>query len=322
MCVSSLSQYPSSRVLVVLFLTLLGLQPQSAQAEPRTRVSLNGEIAPVFFNDGDSFRVLSGSYKGSKARLAGFNTLESYGAVHSWGTWTKKELYALAKMGTYNAREGVWTCTSDLSKDTYGRYLWTCPDLIVDQIRKGYAHAMSVTSEPATPDAVQAQREAIKEKRGIWAHGVPEYVLTSIHSADERASDKATYNRLVSSVDGHSLKWKHEDIYSECDNVCWKPSQEDRYRRYAERWAKHPRVAGWVSAYTPEQQIALATVHLEKNESAQEWQDPQHEKDGNSVFMELDQEGWGDAARSDMETCMLHVDFRRRFGAARAVCLK
>ena len=113
----------SSRMSIYITLaSILGLGfVLNVHGTPRTRVSLNGQVAPVFFNDGDSFRVLSGDLKGSKARLAGFNTLESYGAVHSWGSWTKKELYALAKMGTYNAREGIWTCTSDLSTDTYGR---------------------------------------------------------------------------------------------------------------------------------------------------------------------------------------------------------
>ncbi|MCB9646031.1 MAG: hypothetical protein H6730_05445 [Deltaproteobacteria bacterium] len=29
-----------------------------------------------------------------------------------------------------------------------------------------------------------------------------------------------TYNRLVSSVDGHSAKWLHENSYDECQDVC------------------------------------------------------------------------------------------------------
>ena len=46
-----------------------------------TRVFLNGAPAPVYFNDGDTFRVLGGRFSGMRARLAGFNTLESYGNV-------------------------------------------------------------------------------------------------------------------------------------------------------------------------------------------------------------------------------------------------
>ena len=67
-------------------------------------------------------------------------------------------------MGTYNAREGVWYVLR-ISVPTYGRYLWVCPDVIGDQIKKGYAHAMSVTAEPAHPDAVAAQQDAIKNQR-------------------------------------------------------------------------------------------------------------------------------------------------------------
>lgn len=307
-------------LLCTALLSLFGLS--QSFANPKTAVTLNGEIAPVFFNDGDSFRVLSGDLKGSKARLAGFNTLESYGAVHSWGAWTKKELYALAKMGTYNAREGTWNCTSDLSTDTYGRYLWICPDLIVDQIKKGYAHAMSVTSKSASPDAVAAQRDAVKNKRGIWAHGVPEYVLTSLHSVDEQTSDRKTYNRLVSSVDGHSLKWEHTEQYKECQDVCWKPSKEDRYKRFVQRWSQREEVNTWISQYDEETQIKNLSALLDGKVSEATWKDSAHQADAQKAFDALKNEGWVDAAHSEIETCMLYVDFRRRFGASRAVCLK
>ena len=307
---------------VVFSVALMISAPHQSAATPKTRVTLNGKSAPVYFNDGDSFRVLGGSLKGSKARLSGFNTLESYGAVHSWGDWTKKELYALAKMGTYNAREGIWTCTSDLSKDTYGRYLWVCPDLVVDQIKKGYAHAMSVTAEPAKPAAVAAQREAVKNKRGIWAHGVPEYVLTSIHSATERSDGRPSYNRLVSSVDGHSLKVKHRDTYEECEDVCWQPSKADRYQRFAQRWSRHAKVSPWVEGYDAEEREQLITALIDQADSDALWRDPSHRDAGVKAFEEMKSAGWVDAARSELKTCMLYVDFRRRFGASRAVCLK
>ncbi len=316
------SKMSSSAFISVISLIAFCLWGGNALANPRTSVSLNGQVSPVFFNDGDSFRVLSGEYKGSKARLAGFNTLESYGAVHSWGTWTKKELYALAKMGTYNAREGTWECISDLSTDTYGRYLWICPDLVVDQIKKGYAHAMSVTSESAGADAVAAQKDAVKNKRGIWAHGVPEYVLTSLHSVEEQSSDRATYNRLVSSVDGHSLKWKHTDKYEECQDVCWKPSKEDRYQRFTQRFAKHKSVASWIASYDEATQSKNMSAFLDGQKEKMEWKEDSHKEAAQKVLAEMQEAGWVDAAQSEIETCMLYVDFRRRFGASRAVCLK
>ena len=190
-----------------------------AVARPMSRVFLNGVPAPVYFNDGDSFTVLGGPMDGTKARLAGYNTLESFGPVHRWGKWSAHELYVQSKMATLNARRGVWHCHSELNRDGYGRILWTCPDLILDQIRKGMAHAMTVTEEPAPPDQLEAMRSAQAEKRGIWAHGIPEYILTSTHSNDEGYAG-ATYNRLVSTKTGASRKWLHGDIYKDCQEVC------------------------------------------------------------------------------------------------------
>ena len=193
------------------------LVASSAEAVPATKVFLNGVPTPVYFNDGDSFRVLAGRLRGTRARLKGFNTLESYGPVHQWGTWTRQELSNYATLGTLNARRGVWRCTSDMKKDFYGRILWDCPDLAVDQVRKGYAHALTVTSQPAAAPLLAAQMEAITAKRGFWAHGVPDFVMTSTHSTTEGWKP---YNRLVSSYKGFSKKWKHKHAYRECQTVC------------------------------------------------------------------------------------------------------
>jgi hypothetical protein len=97
--------------------------------------------------------------------------------------------------------------------------LWDCPDLIEDQIRKGLAHAMTVTDQPAPERYLKAQRLAQQERRGLWAHGVPAFVLTSLHSNDEGYEGK-TYNRLVSTVTGSSTKWLHKDNYDECQWIC------------------------------------------------------------------------------------------------------
>lgn len=72
---------------------LLLPERESVAAESQTKIILNGKPVPVHFNDGDSFRVLAGEFKDAKARLFGYNTLESYGAVHQWGTWDAHELY-------------------------------------------------------------------------------------------------------------------------------------------------------------------------------------------------------------------------------------
>ena len=93
-----------------------------AMAGARAMVKVNGTPSPVYFNDGDSFRVLEGKYTGTKGRLAGFNTLESHGPVHRWGKWTAKELYINAKMATRNAERGSWACQSEGEKDIYAEY--------------------------------------------------------------------------------------------------------------------------------------------------------------------------------------------------------
>jgi len=224
-----------SVALLALFAALVGLTTE-ASAIAASKVFLNGVPYPVFFNDGDSFRVLGGPLKGSKARLAGFNTLESYGTTHSWGGWTSRELYHNAKMGTYNARRGpcwnertksykakcnkAWHCTSDMKRDGYGRILWWCPDLAEDQVRKGLAHVMSVRGG-GIPILIKAQVDAIKYKRGMWSHGVPKYIVTSLHSADEPWFKGLPYNRMVLSTTGASRKWRHRRLYNECDTVCW-----------------------------------------------------------------------------------------------------
>lgn len=190
-----------------------------ADAKPTSRVYLNGVPTPVFFSDGDSFTVLGGAMAGSRTRLSGYNSLESFGPAHRWGTWNAHELYVNAKMATLNARRGVWRCTSDLRRDGYGRTLWDCPDLALDQVRKGLAHAMTITDDPAPAHLLAAQQAAIAEQRGMWAKGVPTHVLTSLHSNDE-GYEGTTYNRLVSVQDGHSVKWLHKDNYPECHEVC------------------------------------------------------------------------------------------------------
>jgi endonuclease YncB( thermonuclease family) len=209
----------AAAAVVIFSLVACTLLSDAAIAKPVSRVFLNGVPTPVYFNDGDSFTVLGGQLEGARTRLSGYNSLESFGPCHRWGNWNAHELYVLAKMATLNARRGVWHCKSDMKRDGYGRTVWDCPDLAIDQIRKGLAHAMTVTDEPAPAEHLAAQRLAMAERRGIWAHGVPTHVLTSLHSNDE-GYEGTTYNRLVSTTDGHSDKWLHKDVYRECQEVC------------------------------------------------------------------------------------------------------
>jgi hypothetical protein len=78
---------------------------------------------------------------------------------------------------------------------------------------------MTITDQPSPPELVEAQLLAQAERRGMWAHGVPKYIVTSTHSADEGYAG-TTYNRLISTADGHTERWEHHDNYKECDEVC------------------------------------------------------------------------------------------------------
>ncbi len=296
--------------------------PHVARAgDPVTKVYLNGVASPVFFNDGDSYRVLAGKFRGTKARLEGFNTLESFGPVHKWGDWDFHELYVIAKLGAYNGRRGVWHCESDLSQDTYGRTLWWCPDLVVDSVRKGLAHAMSVKG-PARPEVIAAQQEAIKAKRGMWAHGVPDFILTSTHSTTEGGGrDGLTYNRLVSTKDGHSLKWLHENAYKECEVVCHhvlEPTPE-LVAKVLAKVKSDPSIASIVEQYNDEELTKLVTsfIHYE----AVGWmKDKAHLLPFTRALVGYRKAGLIPVGK--VGSCMIYTDFRRRFGGGKAECLK
>ncbi len=300
--------------------SLLFMSP-AAEAEPAARVLINGKPSGVFFNDGDSFRILKGRNKGGKARLAGFNTLESHGAVHQWGTWTARELYHIAKMATLNGRRGTWSCQSDGKTDTYGRMLMFCPSLAEDQIRKGFAHAMTVTDDPSPPNLLEAQRDAIAHKRGIWAHGVPEFVLTSLHSDEEDVNDHGTYNRLVSTADGHSLKWKHDIEYKECQNVCLQvyPDQPELLPALVARLkSEGAELIGGLS----DEDITLV-LRTYQHVRLVDRPAPNEHREALATLLAsyADQGLFGTGAAKD-GSCMIHVPFERRYGGNRAACLK
>ncbi len=307
-----------------LCLLLLAASPALGQ-EAATKVYLNGVPAPVYFNDGDTFRVLAGPHKGMRARLAGFNTLESFGGVHRWGTWKPKELYYNAKLATLNARRGVWHCESkDFATDSYGRVLWFCKDLGIDHIRRGFAHALSVDYAPGDPDLVAAQQDAIEHKRGMWAHGVPHYIITSLHSAAEGGGgDGRTYNRLVSTRDGHSAKWQHDKSYGECEWVCREENKvsESQVKEAVEELIVDPEIGGPA--------LQLGDKKLEQVVGDFAWLgyfggvDDAKLAEGleRKLKAMVDAGKLGDGT-SEIGSCGLYVAFDNRYGTSRADCLK
>lgn len=199
-----------------------------------TTVLLDNEEVTVNFNDGDTFKVLDGKHARARVRIGGFNALEAYGPVHQFANSSAEYLYQTSKKATEMARNGSWTCTLEKGKDSYGRLLAICDDLAIDLIKHGLAHAYSVDENPATAEYLAAQETAQKAKKGMWKYGVPSFIITSLHSADENVSN--TYNRLISTQDGRSEKWFHNDNYETCEVVCVEEDSCMTYVPFGQRY--------------------------------------------------------------------------------------
>lgn len=308
---------------VAIALTVSPSSPPAAEADAWTRVFINGQIAPVYFNDGDSFRVMGGELSGSQCRLGGYNTLESFGPGHQWGDWHPYELYVNAKQATAHARRGSWHCTGDGSRDGYGRLLLDCPDLVVSQIRHGYAHAYNIDDTPSRPEYLRAQQEAIRERRGMWAHGVPDYIMTSIHSADEDPSREFHYNRLVSTHDGHTESMRHHDTYGECTWVCNDEIRADEgaVAAAARRLREDRALAPLLAAHSNLELMEFARRYVRIGELPEYLLEPARTPVEARLRQEREQ-GLLGTTRTERGSCALYVEFTRRYGRERANCLR
>ena len=200
--------------------------PASTEAKPPQSILLDGEQINVFWNDGDSFRIRSRSHKGLKVRLVGFNTLENHGPVHRWGRWSPKDLLRIAYQARDVARGYKWSCNKIIKDgkpalDGYGRSLLRCEDLAKELVAAGLAHVFLFDPEAKEPELVALQLQAQKDGVGMWALGVPDAILTSLHSGDEKtASDYVPYNRIANTQTGFMQKLEHDKTYGECEEVC------------------------------------------------------------------------------------------------------
>ncbi len=303
--------------------TALALVPVEAEGVAYTRVFINGVPTPVFFNDGDSFRVNGGEYRGSQCRLAGFNTLETFGPAHQWGDWHPYELYVNSKMATMNGRRGTWHCTTDGSRDTYGRVLMICPDLAVDQIRRGLAHAYQVDDTPSSPAYLRAQQDAIAHRRGMWAHGVPDYVMTSVHSFDEDPSREWHYNRLVSTRDAHTESMQHRDTYAECSWVCNEEIRVDLgpVTAAARRLREDPQIAPHLADFFNLHLIEFVSRYRRVQQLPEYLTGPARELVERRLAGEMQNNLLG-GTRTERGSCMIHVPFERRYGTRGAACVR
>ncbi|MEM6958159.1 MAG: hypothetical protein AAF411_19955 [Myxococcota bacterium] len=301
-----------------------------------SRVFINNTPSVVHFNDGDSFRVLEGEFAGRGSRLAGFNTLESFGPTHAWGGWHPFELWVNAKSATYNAREGTWHCftreeTDDDGNvigpgpavDTYGRLLLDCPDLAVDQIEKGLAHAMEIDDTSSRPAYLAAQRRAIAGRRGMWAHGVPGFVLTSLHSRSEDPTRDLQYNRMVSTRDGHSEPWSHRDYYPECSWQCADEITADapRVAAYARR-LRGERELQSVLANVSNLHLIEAVDRYARLQRLPEYLDADAAATLEPRLASALESGQLGTSYRQRGACMVYTAFTRRYGRQRAWCLR
>jgi hypothetical protein len=314
------------RLLVAAAIALLAsasASPAGVEASGWTRVSINGRTVPVNFNDGDSFRPQSGEFSGTQCRLGGFNSLESFGPAHQWGTWHSYELYVLAKRALENGRRGSWHCTTDGTRDGYDRLLLDCPDLAVSQISQGLAMAYQVDDSPTRPEYIRAQREAIEARRGMWAHGIPDYVMTSVHSLSEDPTRPHHYNRLISVHDGHSESIQHRNTYATCEWVCSTEirADEDAVAAAAQRMRADPALAPRIAEIPNFQLIEFARRYARLG-SVPEYV-PEAVRGAIEQRLATERaQGLLGGTTQERGSCMIYVPFDQWYGRDRAACLR
>ncbi|MBM66557.1 MAG: nuclease [Myxococcales bacterium] len=207
---------------IILVVTACAGAPKAEEKAPQPKagqVLLDGVLIEAKWSDGDTFSWKDpANGEKRKARLVGFNTLEDYGPVHRWGEWSSKELYDLAlEAGKVAAARG-WVCEDTGSSGGYGRKAVLCESLREFMITEGYAHVLSMEG-PGPTYLLKMQIAAQEAGKGIWKKGVPEGLVTSVHSSDEKPSGKG-YNRVVSTRTGASHIENHENRYEHCQEVC------------------------------------------------------------------------------------------------------
>lgn len=211
------------RLLVVLALVVSSSAlAKHKKHDAQGAIVLNGARVAVHWTDGDSFKVKEGEFKGKGTRLVGYNSLEAYGPVHQWGEWTAQELFEIAEASAGVAAAKEWSCVTDGKEDGYHRLLVDCAELAIEMAKSGYGMAYAVEGTTSRPAVLEAQRDAQKNRRGMWRKGVVKGVLSSLHSLGEDGNPREThaYNRVVDTRTGAALKRAHTSTYATCEKVC------------------------------------------------------------------------------------------------------
>lgn len=200
-------------------------QPVTPIGPPVDRIVLDGREVHVRWADGDSLRIESGPLADEGARLAEFNTLESYQPVQRWGSWTYSQLAEVNSRATALARSQPWECSSTSQSGGFGRILIECPALRDEMLNRGLAHLFTIHT-PFDAPILDRQRAAQESARGIWARGVPSGIVTSVSSTAD--GHDRTFDRVVDTTTGQADRAFHDHAYETCQEVC----HQDACMRY------------------------------------------------------------------------------------------
>lgn len=201
----------------LLFLSASFAHSPSLPVPTNGTIVLDGQTTQVQWDDGDTFFIPQSR---TKARLSGYNTLESYGAVHRIGPSENEDvLFETAKAATVLAKSQPWECVTQDGDGGYGRKRVDCPELRKAMLTQGLAHPFSVSGPAPDPD-LAAQQVAIDQRIGIWSQGAPAGLVTSLHSVTEKEGATESYNRILDVKTGEASKRIHTNTYEPCSWVC------------------------------------------------------------------------------------------------------
>jgi len=123
--------------------------------------------------------------------------------------------------------------------DGYGRIIVSCPDLTLSLVSEGLAHLFFFEDAAENHGFVAAQLRAQAEKKGMWEKGIPDIIVTSLHSIDESTNKGDTaYNRVVDTKTGNTEIREHKNIIAPCQEVCIQQSCMT-YVPYKKRYGKN-----------------------------------------------------------------------------------
>ena len=199
--------------------SITSISPTKKLPTDKPGIILDGKIVASTWLDGDTVRLQLDDTKKVTARLAGFNTLESYAAVHKWGAWTPNQLIDIARQATLRTKSETWHCKTLPGSGGYRRIKIDCPQLRHSLLRSGLAHVFTIGAK-VDPTNLQTQNFAKSHGLGMWAKGVPSIIITHVRSKATPSPQERIYDTHVSTQTGEVQFRNHTLTYSPCQFVC------------------------------------------------------------------------------------------------------